>query len=427
MHRLRGVHPRVPGQRDRARGRRAGRAAAHDRAECRAGEELAEHHQAQGRAAGRRRLERQDRQARRTDQVAAVTAPALAAPIETDAVVVGAGPVGLFQVFELGLQGIHAHVIDALPFPGGQCIELYPDKPIYDIPATRVCTGRELVARLLDQIEPFGAVFHLDQQVDRVQPQPDGRFLIDSSVGTRWLAKTIVIAGGVGAFQPRRLKLDGLAAFEGSQLRYRVPEAAGLAGQRVLIIGDADAALECAIGLASAGPRQAASVTLMHRRDEFKAAAATIEQLQQLRAAGRVQFVAAQATAIEQAGGRLTALQVLGAEGTARTLPLDTLLVLTGLSPKLGPIADWGLALERKQLVVDTATLQTSTPGIYAVGDVNTYPGKRKLILCGFHEATLAAFAAAERVFPGRPVHLEYTTTSPRLHRALGVAHRPEQ
>ena len=356
-----------------------------------------------------------------------MTAPALAAPIETDAVVVGAGPVGLFQVFELGLQGIRAHVIDALPFPGGQCIELYPDKPIYDIPATRVCTGRELVARLLQQIEPFAAAFHLGQQVDRVQPQPDGRFLVESSAGARWLTKTIVIAGGVGSFQPRRLKLDGLAAFEGTQLLYRVPEAADFAGRRVLIIGDADAALACAIGLASAGPRRAASVTLMHRREEFKAAATTIAQLQQLRASGQVQFIAAQATGSEQTAGRLTALQVLTAEGATITLPLDTLLVLTGLSPKLGPIADWGLALERKQLVVDTATFETSTAGIFAVGDVNTYPGKRKLILCGFHEATLAAFAAAARVFPGRTVHLEYTTTSPRLHRALGVAHPPEQ
>ena len=355
-----------------------------------------------------------------------MTGPASAAPIETDAVVVGAGPVGLFQVFELGLQGIRAHVVDALPFPGGQCIELYPDKPIYDIPATRVCTGRELVARLLGQIEPFAAAFHLGQQVDRVQPQPDGRFHVESSAGIRWLTKTIVIAGGVGSFQPRRLKLDGVAAFEGSQLLYHVSDATAFAGQRVVIVGDGDAALECAIGLASMGPAQAASVTLMHRRDEFKAAPQTIEQVQQLRAAGQVQFIAAQATGIEQAAGRLTALQVLNAEGAALMLPLDTLLVLTGLSPKLGPIADWGLALERKQLVVDTATFETSTPGIFAVGDVNTYPGKRKLILCGFHEAALAAFGAAARVFPGQPIHLEYTTTSLRLHRALGVAHKPE-
>ena len=334
-----------------------------------------------------------------------------------DALVIGAGPVGLFQVFELGLLGIHAHVIDSLPEPGGQCIELYADKPIYDIPATKVCTGRELIARLMAQIEPFKADFHLDQQVNVVERQGDGRFRVETSKGTQLLAKTIVIASGVGSFQPRRLKIDGIKAFEGTQLFYAAPDAGTLEGKQVIVIGDADAALECAIGLV----QQQAQVTLMHRRDEFKAAAATIDEVQRLRAAGRLRFIAAQATGIEQADGRLTALKVAAADGSQPALPLDALIVLTGLSPKLGPIADWGLALERKQLVVDTASFQTNTPGIFAVGDVNTYPGKKKLILCGFHEATLAAFGAAAHVFPGQPVHLEYTTTSPRLHRALGV------
>ena len=337
--------------------------------------------------------------------------------IETDAVVIGAGPVGLFQVFELGLLGIHAHVIDSLPVAGGQCIELYADKPIYDIPATPVCTGRELVAKLLKQIEPFDAKFHLGQQVDAVERQTDGRFRIGTSAGTQLLAKTVFIAGGVGSFQPRRLKLDGIAAFEGSQLFCSAPvENDSLRGQRILVIGDDDSALECALRLAPI-----AEVTLMHRRDEFKAAPETVAQLRRMRAENRLQFVAAQPASIEQAGGRLAALQVLAADGTTRSLPLDTLLVLTGLSPKLGPIADWGLALERKQLVVDTAQFQTSEPGIFAVGDVNTYPGKKKLILCGFHEAALAAFGAAAIVFPDKPIHLEYTTTSPRLHKALGV------
>lgn len=338
--------------------------------------------------------------------------------IETDAVVIGAGPVGLFQVFELGLLGIHAHVIDSLPVAGGQCIELYADKPIYDIPATPMCTGRELVAKLLKQIEPFKATFHLGQQVDAVERQADGRLRIETSAGTRLLAKTVFIAGGVGSFQPRRLKLDGLSAFEGSQIFYSAPtDPDSLRDQRVVVIGDDDAALECAQRLAPI-----AKVTLMHRRDEFKAAAETIAQVRELRAAQRLQFIAAQPSGIEQGGGRLTALQVLAADGATHSLPLDTLLVLTGLSPKLGPIADWGLALERKQLVVDTAQFQTSEPGIFAVGDVNTYPGKKKLILCGFHEAALAAFGAAAVVFPGSPIHLEYTTTSPRLHKALGVS-----
>jgi thioredoxin reductase (NADPH) len=341
--------------------------------------------------------------------------------IDTDAVVIGAGPVGLFQVFELGLLGIHAHVIDSLPEPGGQCIELYPDKPIYDIPGTPLCTGRELVARLLTQIAPFKADFHLDQQVNVVERQADGRFLVETSKGTRLLAKTIVIAGGVGSFQPRRLKIDGIAAFEGTQLFYSAPDASAFDRQQVIVIGDTDAALEGAIDLVGHG----ANVTLMHRRDEFKAEPATIEQVRQLRANQRLQFIAAQPTGIEQRGGRFTALQVAAADCTTPSLPLDALIVLTGLSPKLGPIADWGLALERKQLVVDTASFETSVPGIFAVGDVNTYPGKKKLILCGFHEAALAAFGAAARVFPGEPVHLEYTTTSPRLHRALGVAPLP--
>ena len=341
--------------------------------------------------------------------------------IDTDAVVIGAGPVGLFQVFELGLLGIHAQVIDSLPEPGGQCIELYPDKPIYDIPGTPLCTGRELVARLLTQIAPFKADFHLDQQVNVVERHADGRFLVETSKGTRLLAKTIVIAGGVGSFQPRRLKIDGIAAFEGTQLFYGAPDASAFDRQQVIVIGDTDAALERAIDLVGHG----ANVTLMHRRDEFKAEPATIEQVRQLRANRRLQFIAAQPTGIEQRGGRLTALQVAAADGTTPSLPLDALIVLTGLSPKFGPIADWGLALERKQLVVDTASFETSVPGIFAVGDVNTYPGKKKLILCGFHEAALAAFGAAARVFPGEPVHLEYTTTSPRLHRALGVAPTP--
>ena len=337
--------------------------------------------------------------------------------IETDAVVIGAGPVGLFQVFELGLLGIRAHVIDSLPVAGGQCIELYADKPIYDIPATPICTGRELVAKLLKQIEPFKATFHLGQQVDAVERQVDGRFRIETSAGTRMLARTVFIAGGVGSFQPRRLKLDGIAAFQGSQLFYSAPaEDDSLRDQRVVVVGDDDAALDCALRLAAV-----ANVTLMHRRDEFKAAPETIAQVRKLRAEQRLQFVAAQPNGIEQAGGRFTALQVLAADGTTRSLPLDTLFVLTGLSPKLGPIADWGLALERKQLVVDTAQFQTSEPGIFAVGDVNTYPGKKKLILCGFHEAALAAFGAAAIVFPDKPIHLEYTTTSPRLHKALGV------
>ena len=273
----------------------------------------------------------------RDSQLALIDGPA----IDTDVVIVGAGPVGLFQVFELGLLGIRAQVIDSLPEPGGQCIELYADKPIYDIPATKVCTGRQLIDRLLDQIRPFDARFHLGQQVDVVAHEADGHWRIETSAGTRLRATTVFIAGGVGSFQPRRLKVDGLAAYEGKQLFYSAPVASTLAGRQVLVVGDTDAALECAIELARAsGAARAAHVTLMHRRDEFKAAPATIQTLRDLRAAGKLDFVAAQPIGIETSNGRLIALQVTGSDGAVRALPLDTLLVLTGLSPKLGPIAD---------------------------------------------------------------------------------------
>ncbi|HEY4068481.1 MAG TPA: NAD(P)/FAD-dependent oxidoreductase, partial [Burkholderiaceae bacterium] len=253
--------------------------------------------------------------------------------IATDALVIGAGPVGLFQVFELGLLGLHAQVIDSLPEPGGQCITLYADKPIYDIPATQVVTGRELVARLLAQIAPFKPDFHLNQQVDVVERQGDGRFRVVTSKGTELLAKTIVIAGGVGSFQPRRLKIEGLQSFEGTQLFYTAPDSSALAAQRVVVIGDDEAALECALALAA----QRAPVTLMHRRDEFRAAPATIARVRAQRASGQLNFVAAQATGIEQAAGRLVALKIAAADGSTPSLPLDALIVLTGLSPKLGP------------------------------------------------------------------------------------------
>ena len=354
-------------------------------------------------------------------QLTPVTQPQ-AAPIQTDALVIGAGPVGLFQLFELGLLEIKAHAVDSLPHAGGQCIELYADKPIYDIPGLPRCTGRELIERLQAQIAPFDAPLHLGQEVRSLQAQPDGGFLVESSSGTRWRAGAVIVAGGVGSFQPRRLKIDGIAAFEGTQLLY---SAAGAPhrfdGRHVVVIGDSDAALEEAIRLAERGPAHQGSVTLMHRRDEFKAAADTVAAAQALRNAGRLHFVAAQPTGITQQHGRLSGLVVQQPDGAERTLPLDALLVLTGLSPRLGPIANWGLALERKQVVVDTAAFQTDTPGIFAVGDVNTYPGKKKLILSGFHEAALAAYGVAVHLRPGPPQPLEYTTSSSRLHRLLKV------
>jgi thioredoxin reductase (NADPH) len=341
--------------------------------------------------------------------------------IETDAVIVGAGPVGLFQVFELGLLEIKCHIIDSLAYPGGQCIELYPDKPIYDIPAVPVCTGKELTDNLLKQIEPFGATFHLGQEVSVVEKRDDGRFFVETSKGTQFLTKTIFIAAGVGAFQPRLLKVDGLDKFDGSQLFYRVRDPALFAGKNLVIVGGGDSALDWTLNFVQEGPHKAESVILIHRRDGFKAAPASVAKMKELCDAYEMQFVVGQITGIEERDGKLSAIKVTGGDGVTRVMPLDMLLVFFGLSPKLGPIAHWGLEIERKQLVVDTEQFSTNVPGIFAVGDINTYPGKKKLILSGFHEAALAAFGAAPIIFPDKRIHLQYTTTSPKLHKVLGV------
>jgi thioredoxin reductase (NADPH) len=343
------------------------------------------------------------------------------APIETDAVIVGAGPVGLFQVFELGLLEIKAHIIDSLAYPGGQCIELYPDKPIYDIPAVPVCTGKELTDNLLKQIEPFGATFHLGQEVTLVHQREDKRFDVETSKGTRFVTKTIFVAGGVGSFQPRLLKVDGLEAFAEQQVFYRVKNPAQFAGKNLVIVGGGDSALDWTLNFVADGPNKAESVILIHRRDGFKAAPASVAKMKELCEAYEMQFIVGQVTGIEAEGGRLQGIKVTGGDGVTRVVPLDVLLVFFGLSPKLGPIAEWGLSLERKQIVVDTEKFETNIPGIFAVGDVNTYPGKKKLILSGFHEAALAAFAAAPYIFPDKRIHLQYTTTSPKLHKVLGV------
>ncbi|MCA0213290.1 MAG: NAD(P)/FAD-dependent oxidoreductase [Proteobacteria bacterium] len=342
-------------------------------------------------------------------------------PIETDAVIIGAGPVGLFQVFELGLLEIKAHVIDSLAYPGGQPVELYPDKPIYDIPAIPVCTGQELTDALLKQIEPFGATFHLGQTVTQVQKQDDGRFALQTSRGTRFLTRTVFIAAGVGAFEPRTLKVDGLDKFDGSQLFYRVRNPADFAGRNLVIVGGGDSALDWTLNFAADGPHKAESVILVHRRDGFQAAPASVAKMRALCEALEMQFIVGQVTGYDEKDGKLTGVKVTGADAVTRVVPLDMLLVFFGLSPKLGPIAEWGLDIERKQLVVDTEKFSTSVPGIFAVGDINTYPGKKKLILSGFHECALAAFGAAPFIFPDKKIHLQYTTTSPKLHKVLGV------
>ena len=340
------------------------------------------------------------------------------APIETDAVIVGAGPVGLFQVFELGLLEIKAHVIDSLASVGGQCVELYPDKPIYDIPAVPVCTGQELTDNLLKQIEPFGPTFHLNQEVSLVEKRDDGRFNLETSLGVRFITKTIFIAAGVGSFQPRTIKVEGIDQFEDSQLFYRVKDPARFDGKNIVICGGGDSALDWALNFVG----KAESVILLHRRDEFRAAPSSVAKMKELCDNFEMQLVIGQVTGFEAAdNGTLAGIKVTGADGVTRRLPLDYLLVFFGLSPKLGPIAEWGLDIERKQLKVGTEKFETNVPGIFAVGDINTYPGKKKLILSGFHEAALAAFGAAPYIFPDKKIHMQYTTTSPKLHKILGV------
>lgn len=338
-------------------------------------------------------------------------------PIEADAVIIGAGPVGLFQVFELGLLEIKAHVIDALPIIGGQCIELYPDKPIYDIPAVPSCTGEELTNNLLKQIEPFSPTFHLDQEVQTLVKREDGRFDVGTTAGTQFIAKTVFIAAGVGAFQPRTIKLDNIERFENEQLFYRVKNPADFAGKNLVICGGGDSALDWALTLKD----HAESVILLHRREEFRAAPASVTKMRALCDDYEMQLVIGQITGYETENETLTELRVTGQDGVTRRLPLDCMLVFYGLSPKLGPIADWGLHIERRQIVVDTEKFETNIPGIFAVGDINTYPGKKKLILSGFHEAALAAFGAAPYIYPEKRMHLMYTTTSPKLHKVLGV------
>ncbi|WP_326532754.1 NAD(P)/FAD-dependent oxidoreductase [Pseudorhodoferax sp.] len=338
--------------------------------------------------------------------------------IETDALILGAGPAGLFQAFQLGLQEIRAHIVDVLPYAGGQCAALYADKPIYDIPGVPVCTGRELVASLQQQAAPFAPTLHLGQEVTTFSTLPDGRLQLATSAGTRFVARALFIAAGIGAFQPRRLRIAGIEAFEGGALHYHAPGAAAVAGRHLVVAGGGEEAVASAIAFAQAAP---ASLTLLHRRDGFEAEPAQLAELQRLRDAGRIQVVTGQPTGfVADTEGRLTQLVLSHAEGPDTPLALDLLLVRQGLSPRLGPLADWGLAMERKQLVVDPASCLTSLPKVYAVGDINHYPGKKKLILCGFHEATLAAYDAAERLQTARKVVVEYTTTSTRLQGLLG-------
>ncbi|HTV76953.1 MAG TPA: NAD(P)/FAD-dependent oxidoreductase [Steroidobacteraceae bacterium] len=337
--------------------------------------------------------------------------------VVTDVVIVGAGPCGLFQVFELGLLGMKAELVDSLPQVGGQCIELYPDKPIYDIPAIPVCTARELIERLQEQIRPFNPGYHLGQEVTEVTPRADGRFDVATSRGTRFDAGAVIIAGGVGSFQPRRLAVESSDKHEGHSIHYRVKDAASFHDKDLVILGGGDSALDWTLELVD----RARSIVLVHRRAEFRGAPASVERMLSLVEEGRLDFIEGQVQSIVEQDDRLSGVRVTARDGVTRTVATDQVLVFWGLSPKLGPIAEWGLTLHKRTIAVDTHRFQTNIPGIYAVGDINDYPGKKKLILSGFHEAALAAFAVKEHMRPGEKIHLQYTTTSPLLQKRLGV------
>jgi thioredoxin reductase (NADPH) len=336
--------------------------------------------------------------------------------IETDAVIVGAGPCGLFQVFELGLQGIKAHVVDSMRVVGGQCAELYPDKPIYDIPGIPMLLAQELVDNLMQQIAPFGAEFHLGQEVTVVTPVGD-EFDVETSAGTKFRAKTVFLAGGVGSFQPRRMRLEGIEAHEEKSLFYRVRDPGAFEGKTIAILGGGDSALDWVLALQPI----ASSLTLVHRRAEYRGAPASVAKMKALVEAGSMREIIGKVTEYRADGAGIAGITVTTLEGDEEPVDCEALLVFWGLAPKLGPIANWGLDLNRKTVNVDTEKFETNIPGIYAIGDINYYPGKKKLILSGFHEAALAAFAAKERLEPEKKAHLQYTTTSPLMHKRLGV------
>jgi len=339
--------------------------------------------------------------------------------IKTDVVIVGAGPVGLFQVFELGLQGLNACVVDALPQAGGQCTELYPDKPIFDIPAVPECTGQQLVDNLMQQIAPFNPGMYLDQSVDTLEKRGDEDFYLKTSAGTEFECRAVVIAAGAGSFTPVRVRIPDIEKFENTQLFYRVRDPSAHAGKDIIVLGGGDSALDWALEIAPI----AKSLTLVNRTERFRAAQSSVDKLNAMADEGKAKVLMGTLNAFEETNGELTAVTftMRDEEKSQLTLPVDDLLVFFGLSPKLGPVEQWGFEFERKMITIDVSTFETSVPGIYAIGDINTYKGKKKLILSGFHEAALAAYAIKQQFEPDLKLNVQYTTTSPLMHERLGV------
>jgi thioredoxin reductase (NADPH) len=346
--------------------------------------------------------------------------------IETDVVIVGAGPCGLFAVFELGLLDIRAHLVDILPKVGGQCAELYPEKPIYDIPGFPVVTGQGLVDNLVEQVRPFGPVFHLNQMIEALEPigtPAAPRFRLVTDAGTVFETKAVVVAAGGGSFQPKKPPIPGIEAYEGKAgdgfgVHYAVRKMEAFRGRDILIVGGGDSALDWTLNLQPIARR----VTLMHRRDDFRAAPHSVEQMRALVASGAMAMKLGQVTGLKGEDGRLQAAIGRDAEGQSFEIACDALLPFFGLTMKLGPIAGWGLNLAENLIPADTEKFETSTPGIFAIGDINTYPGKLKLILSGFHEAALAAQKIHAYVYPGKRLTFQYTTSSTSLQKKLGVA-----
>jgi len=336
--------------------------------------------------------------------------------IRTDVIIVGAGPIGLFAVFELGLYDMKCHVIDILDRIGGQCAELYPEKPIYDIPAVPVCTGAELVERLQEQIEPFNPTFHLGQMAERMERAEGGMWRIVTDLGTVLEAPVVVLAAGGGSFVPKKMPIKGIEAFEGSSVFYSVRKSEAFRGRRLVIAGGGDSALDWAIHLQPIAER----VTLIHRRDEFRAAPDSVAKMRALVKAGAMDLKIANIVGVQGQEGKIETITLKVEGGEPEVLACDALLAFYGLTMKLGPVADFGVAFENDLVPVDTATFETNQTGVFAIGDINVYPGKMKLILSGFHEAALMAKKAFGYVHPDKRYRFQYTTSSSNLHGKLG-------
>jgi len=337
--------------------------------------------------------------------------------IKTDVLIIGAGPCGLFAVFELGLLDMKAHLVDILDKIGGQCAELYPEKPIYDIPGIPYVTGQGVTDALMQQIKPFNPTFHLNEMVETIEKIGDPGFRVTTDAGQVFECKVVVISAGGGSFQPKRPPVPGIEAYEGTSVFYSVRKMEQFRDKDLLIVGGGDSALDWTLNLHPIAKR----VTLLHRRDDFRAAPHSVEQMRALVASGKMDLKIGQVTELEGEGGMLTGAAVKGNDNAVSKVVCDTLLPFFGLTMKLGPVANWGIALENNLVPVETSAFETSVPGIFAIGDINTYPGKLKLILCGFHEGALMAQKAYRYVYPDKRLVFQYTTSSSSLQKKLGV------